>query len=322
MAAAEPTPDATPELGGIAGWAISVIDALGGLGAASLIALENLFPPLPSEIILPLTGFSAGAGAGFTLLGAILWCTAGSLVGAFVLYMLGALLGRERTRKILNSLPLVNPTDVVKTEAFFDKHGSWTVFFGRMIPIFRSLISLPAGVTRMNLLRFTFLTAAGSLIWNSILIYAGYALGANWHIVENYVGVLSKVVIAIVVAALVLWIVLRVRKNRREKEAGAGGEHLSELDLEPRSAAPGESSTPASPTADSPTSASPTTAPAPSTNLTSTNLTGEGSPADSLPTSPGTSSREREQREDRPVSPDSPDSPGPGTNPSPDPKSF
>ena len=138
------------------------------------------------------------------------------------MYALGALLGRERTRKILNALPLVNPNDVVRTEAFFDKHGSWTVFFGRMIPIFRSLISLPAGVTRMNLVKFTLLTGAGSLIWNSLLIYAGYALGANWHVVENYVGVLSKVVIAVVVVALVAWIALRIRRNRAAE--GENGE--------------------------------------------------------------------------------------------------
>ena len=154
-----------------------------------------------------------------------------------------------------------------------------------MIPIFRSLISLPAGVTRMNLLRFAFLTTAGSLIWNSILIYAGYALGANWHVVENYVGVLSKVVIAVVAAALVAWIVLRVRKNRRAKAAGGGGEHLSELEAEPRAAAPGENSTPASPTA--------------------------ASPADS-------SSPDLENGEGRSTSSET----DPGTRPSPDPKSF
>ena len=182
--------------------------------------MENLFPPLPSEIILPLAGFSAGAGAGFTLLGAILWCTAGSLVGAFALYALGALLGRERTRKILNALPLVNPNDVIRIDAFFKKHGSENVIVGRMIPIFRSLISLPAGVTRMNLVTFPLLPGARSHIKNTNHIYAGYALGANWHVVENYVGVLSKVVIAVVVVALVAWIALRIRRNR-----AAGGEN-------------------------------------------------------------------------------------------------
>ena len=181
-------------------------------------------------MILPLAGFSAGAGAGFTLLGAILWCTAGSLVGAWVLYALGALLGRERTRKILNALPLVNPNDVVRTEAFFDRRGSWTVFFGRMIPIFRSLISLPAGVTRMNLLKFTVLTTAGSAIWNTILISAGYALGANWQAVEGYVGVLTKIVIVIVVVAAAVWAVLRIRKNK----SLAAIDHLPEIDARPR----------------------------------------------------------------------------------------
>ena len=182
-------------------------------------------------MILPLAGFSAGAGAGFTLLGAILWCTAGSLVGAWVLYALGALLGRARTRKILNALPLVNPNDVVRTEAFFDRRGSWTVFFGRMIPIFRSLISLPAGVTRMNLLKFTALTTAGSAIWNTILISAGYALGANWQAVEGYVGVLTKIVIVIVVVVAAVWAVLRIRRNK----SLATIDHLPEIDARPRS---------------------------------------------------------------------------------------
>lgn len=225
------TASTTGDVGGIAGWAISVIDALGGFGAGALIALENLFPPLPSEVILPLTGFSAGAGAGFTLMGAILWCTAGSLVGAWLLYGLGAILGRERTRKILNSLPLVNPQDTVRTEAFFDKYGSWTVFFGRMIPIFRSLISLPAGVTRMNLAKFTVLTATGSAIWNTVLISAGYALGANWAVVEEYVGVLTKIVVAILIFVLAAWIVLRLRKNAHRDPDN----HRIEIGAEPRS---------------------------------------------------------------------------------------
>lgn len=111
-------------LSGIAGWAVDIMNDLGGFGAASLIALENLFPPLPSEVILPLAGFTAGTGnASFTLLGAILWCTAGSVVGAWALYGVGALLGRERTRKLMGKLPLVKTSDIEKTEAFFDRRG-------------------------------------------------------------------------------------------------------------------------------------------------------------------------------------------------------
>lgn len=202
----------TEELGGIAGWAVSVMEALGGFGAALLIGLENLFPPLPSEIILPLAGFTASQGD-LGLIEVILWCTAGSVVGAWALYGVGALLGRERTRAIMNKLPLVKIEDVDKTEKWFDKHGKKTVFFGRMIPIFRSLISIPAGVTRMPLLIFTGLTLVGSLIWNTILIYAGYLLGENWHKVEQYVGILSKVVLALIVLGLVVWIVMRLRQR-------------------------------------------------------------------------------------------------------------
>lgn len=201
------------QLGGIAGWAIGVMEALGGFGAALLIALENLFPPLPSEIILPLAGFTASRGSlGFVEV--LAWCTAGSIAGAWALYGVGAALGRERTRKLMNWLPLVKIEDVDRTEAWFHKHGKSTVFFGRMIPIFRSLISIPAGVTRMPLVLFTALTAIGSLIWNTALISAGYLLGENWTRVEGVVGVFSKVVLVAIVLALAWWVIRRVRQNR------------------------------------------------------------------------------------------------------------
>ncbi|WP_226925241.1 DedA family protein [Georgenia thermotolerans] len=204
---------ATASLDGVAAWAVSVMESLGGFGAALLIALENLFPPLPSEVILPLAGFTASRGS-LGLVEVIVWCTAGSVVGAWVLYGIGALLGRERTRAIMNWLPLVKIEDVDKTEAWFHRHGKGTVFLGRMIPIFRSLISIPAGITRMPLLLFTALTLAGSLVWNTALIVAGYALGENWHVVENYVGVFTKIVIVLVVLALAWFAVSRVRAMR------------------------------------------------------------------------------------------------------------
>ena len=212
--------DSTANLSGIAGWAVTLIDALGGLGVALLVALENLFPPIPSEIILPLAGFNAKLGTAFPLWGAIVWATVGSVVGALALYLVGALLGRERTRAIMNWLPLVKVSDVDKTEKWFDDHGQATVFFGRMVPIFRSLISIPAGVTRMPIPRFLMLTTAGSLIWNTILIVAGYILGANWSKVEGPVSTLANIVLVLVAVAIVVWIVLRIRSNRREKEAG------------------------------------------------------------------------------------------------------
>ncbi len=203
------TAGAEPALDGVAGWAVGLMESLGPVGAGLAIALENLFPPLPSEIILPLAGFAASQGS-FGLVEAILWTTAGSVVGAFALYWVGALVGRERTRWIAQRLPLVKVEDVDRTEQFFLKHGAATVFFGRFIPIFRSLISIPAGVERMPQWKFLGLSAAGSVVWNTIFVGAGYLLGEQWHVVEEYAGILQKVVIGVVAAAVVWFVVTRV----------------------------------------------------------------------------------------------------------------
>lgn len=194
------------------------METLGGFGAGLAIALENLFPPLPSEVILPLAGFAAAQGS-LGLVEVLIWTTAGSVVGALALYGIGAWLGRRRMYAIVERMPLIKAADVERTEAWFGRHGSKAVFFGRMIPIFRSLISIPAGIERMPLLRFTLLTTAGSAIWNAIFVLAGYFLGANWHVVEEYAGVFQKVVIAVVVVAVAVWIVVRVRQARRNRLA-------------------------------------------------------------------------------------------------------
>ncbi|MGO1921128.1 MAG: DedA family protein, partial [Microbacterium sp.] len=201
-------------LNAIAAWAVSLMETLGGVGAGVAIAAENLFPPLPSEIILPLAGFAAAQGT-LGLIEVLIWTTIGSVVGALALYGVGAWLGRRRMYAIAQRMPLIKVEDVERTEAWFDRHGSKAVFFGRMIPIFRSLISIPAGIERMPLMRFTLLTLAGSAIWNTIFVLAGFYLGANWHIVEEYAGIFQKVVIAVVVIAVVAWIVLRIRQVRR-----------------------------------------------------------------------------------------------------------
>lgn len=201
------------ELTGVAGWAVDIMERLGGPGAGLVIALENLFPPLPSEIILPLAGFTASQG-NFSVAGAIFWTTMGSVVGALALYTLGAVFGRDRFRTVWGTLPLVNMDDLDRTEAWFDRHGKKAIFFGRMIPIFRSLISIPAGIERMPLLLFALLTTAGSLIWNTIFVLAGYQLGENWHLVENYAGVFQKIVIAAVLLFAVWFVVTRVRSRR------------------------------------------------------------------------------------------------------------
>ncbi|MER5612453.1 DedA family protein [Streptomyces sp. NPDC002215] len=200
--------------GGVAGWAAGLVDTMGGPGAGLAIALENLFPPLPSEVILPLTGFAAGQGV-ITLASALLWTTLGSVVGAVALYWIGMLFGRDRMHAVWARLPLVRGSDLERTEQWFARHGTKAVLLGRMVPIFRSLISVPAGVERMPLPLFVTLTAVGSLVWNSVLVMAGYWLGDRWDLVETYVGVLSKAVLVLVLVAVAGYVTVRLRSGGR-----------------------------------------------------------------------------------------------------------
>ncbi|SDG47525.1 membrane protein DedA, SNARE-associated domain [Sinosporangium album] len=202
-------------------WLIELMEIFGAPGAGLAITLENLFPPLPSEVILPLAGFASSRGE-LNLLNVLAWTTAGSVVGALALYWVGALLGRERTLALAARIPLLKVSDIAKTEAWFLKHGRKTVFFGRMIPVFRSLISIPAGVERMPLGVFTLLTTVGSLIWNTIFVLAGYALGENWSVVETYVGVGSNVVIGLVLLAILVFVGIRLAERRKGQHALRG----------------------------------------------------------------------------------------------------
>ncbi|MGN9787094.1 DedA family protein [Nonomuraea sp. ZG12] len=205
---------ASSGLGGIAEWATGLMETLGAPGAGIAVALENLFPPLPSEVILPLAGFTVSKGD-LVLWQVLLWTTVGSVVGALVLYGLGALLGRDRMHALVAKVPLVKSEDVRKTEAWFADHGRKTVFFGRMIPIFRSLISIPAGVERMPLVTFVVFTAMGSFIWNTLLVMGGYLLGEQWSLVETYVGVITYVVIGLVVLAVGVFVWKRLSERRK-----------------------------------------------------------------------------------------------------------
>ncbi|WP_285774660.1 DedA family protein [Microtetraspora sp. NBRC 13810] len=200
------------------------MESLGEIGAGIAIALENLFPPLPSEVILPLAGFAASRGD-ISLWGAVLWTTVGSVVGALALYGIGALLGRDRTIALASKLPLVKIGDIERAEAWFARHGKKTVFFGRMVPIFRSLISVPAGVERMPIGTFVLFTTLGSLIWNTVFVMAGYLLGENWTLVEQYAGILSRIVLGGCVLAVVWFVVTRLTRERRtgrHRDSGDG----------------------------------------------------------------------------------------------------
>ncbi|MFG6444181.1 DedA family protein [Microbacterium sp. P07] len=209
-------------LSSLADWTVSLMEVIGPVGAGAAIALENLFPPLPSEVVLPMAGLTASRGA-FTLAEALIWTTVGSVVGAFVLYGIGAWLGAARLRRIAEWMPLMKGDDVDRTVAWFHKHGWAAVFFGRMIPIFRSLISIPAGVSRMPLWKFGLLTGAGSAVWNTIFVMAGFLLGENWHVIEQYADVFQYIVIAVVVALVAWFLFVRIRaavRARRESQTG------------------------------------------------------------------------------------------------------
>jgi membrane protein DedA with SNARE-associated domain len=208
---------ATQEPTGLAGWATDLMERLGAPGAGLAVALENLFPPLPSEVILPLAGFAASRGD-LGLAAAIVFTTLGSVVGALALYGVGAGLGRDRTRGLAGKLPLVKVEDVDKAEDWFNRHGPKAVLIGRLVPVVRSLISIPAGVERMSVPLFLLLTTVGSGIWNTLLIVAGYQLGERWHVVESSVGVFQWVVVGGAIAAVGWFVVVKLRARRSASE--------------------------------------------------------------------------------------------------------
>lgn len=207
---------AAPSTDGLAGWVVQVMDAIGSPGVGLLVFLENLFPPVPSEVVLPLAGFAASQGS-LSLAAAIVWATLGSVLGAWALYGIGAALGRDRMLHILERMPLVDVADMLKAEEFFVRHGSVAIFFGRLVPMVRSLISIPAGLERLPALRFTALTACGSAIWNSVLILAGYALGERFGLVAHYLEYLQYAVIALVVLGLAAYAFMRVTRHRARR---------------------------------------------------------------------------------------------------------
>ncbi|MDO4427700.1 MAG: DedA family protein [Moraxella sp.] len=197
----------------ISEWVLVMMDKLGLLGVTLMMFLENVFPPIPSELIMPAAGFAASQGQ-MSLLAVIIAGTAGAVLGALPLYYFGTVFNQDRLLKLTEKYGkyfLVKTDDVINAQRWFDKYGYWVIFFGRMIPAIRSLISIPAGMARMPLLPFLILTAIGSAIWTTLLAYAGYALGENYDKVEAFIAPISKgvVVVVLVVAAVIAF--LRIR---------------------------------------------------------------------------------------------------------------
>lgn len=199
-------------------WITDIMEQFGYFGVFALIMVENVFPPIPSEVILTFGGFMTTASS-LTKVGVIAAATAGSVGGAVILYGIGLLLDVERLEKIVDRWGRVlrlTREDIHKADAWFDKYGPWTVFFCRLVPLIRSLISLPAGMSNMNFLLFLLLTTLGSLIWNTVLVSLGAAVGDNWESIVHYMDIYSNIayaVIAVLGIAAIIWYINFRRKR-------------------------------------------------------------------------------------------------------------
>lgn len=184
-------------------WVTEIVDRLGYVGVAFLVALESVFPPIPSEIILPLAGFVAGRGDA-NFLGMVLAATIGSLVGAWILYGISTAIGPERLHRFVQRHGRwfgVKTADLARAEEWFDRRSDYAVLFGRCVPLIRSIVSVPAGFRRMSIVRFTIATTVGSLVWNFALIGGGALLGNRWKELGDYVAIFQWLVIVLIGAA-------------------------------------------------------------------------------------------------------------------------
>lgn len=195
---------------------IEILGKYGYAGLIFLIAVENIFPPIPSEVILPFSGFLTTY-TSLTPVGVIACATLGSTIGAVVLYGLGRLLTKEKVEDLLfgkvGKLLHFNREDIEYTMGWFNRKGKYTVFFCRCVPIVRSLISIPAGISQMAWMPFLIMTIAGSLIWNIILVNLGRLAGESWTVASMYIHNYGTVVKFIVILAVAIWL-LRVLMKR------------------------------------------------------------------------------------------------------------
>jgi len=191
------------------------MNSLGYLGIGLLMFLENLFPPIPSELIMPLAGFTIAQGK-MEFTPVILAGVVGTMLGALPWYYLGKLVGEENLKRLANKYGKwisVSSRDIEKADNWFDKRGEKAVFFGRLVPGVRTLISLPAGISGMQLVPFLLYSTLGTTLWVVLLTYSGYLLGNNYHIVEEYIGPVSKIVFVALIVAFVVWIIRKKKYN-------------------------------------------------------------------------------------------------------------
>ena len=197
-------------------WLTEIMNEYGYMGVMFLIAIENIFPPIPSEVILTFGGFMTTT-SNMSIVGVVISATAGSVIGAIVLYIIGLQLDVARLEKVVDrwgSILRVTTDDVHKADTWFDKYGAWTVFFCRFIPLIRSLISIPAGMSNMNVGLFLLLTTLGTLIWNIVLVYLGATVGNSWEVIVEYMDIYSKLVYVILFLLLIFLLFIFIKRRR------------------------------------------------------------------------------------------------------------
>ncbi|WP_081687100.1 DedA family protein [Glycomyces tenuis] len=223
---ASTTAAAAEEPGGFIGWVLDLMDRLGEVGVGLALAIETIFPPVPSELILPVAGYLSYSGQmNFGLV--MVFATIGSMIGGWFYYYVGYAFGRDRTRWLFEKLPLFEVKDFELAERVFAKWGVVAVLAGRCLPIVRSVISIPAGIEKMPIWKFSLFTLIGSTVWNSIWVGLGFGFGPQIEPVLNrYSDLLSKIVLG-VIAVLVLWFVVArtiklIRNRGRGDDSGPG----------------------------------------------------------------------------------------------------
>ena len=197
-------------------WITNTMNSLGYWGIGLMMFLENLFPPIPSELIMPLAGFTVAQGK-LEFVPVIVAGVIGTVLGALPWYYAGKILGEQRLKSLADRYGkwlTISSKDITKATGWFDNQGSKAVFFCRLVPGVRTLISLPAGISKMPMVPFLLYSTLGTLLWVSLLTYAGYALGDNYEVVEVYLGPVSKIVVASLLLGFIIWVLRRnLRRN-------------------------------------------------------------------------------------------------------------
>src|SRR5690625_2993962 len=200
-------------------WIIEIMEQFGYLGILLMMAIENLFPPIPSEVILPFGGFMTTY-TSLSVLGVVITATTGSVIGAIILYGIGTFIDVARLEKIVGRwghIIRVTKDDVHKADIWFTKYGYWTVLFCRMVPLIRSLISIPAGMSKMAFWLFFLFTIIGTVAWNVILVLIGVVLGESWQDILGFMEIYSTIVYVFIGITAVLLLVLFILKKGNKK---------------------------------------------------------------------------------------------------------